>query len=190
MWSQIDTWDKEFLMYVQTHFSNPHLDTFFLMITNLHREFVTKWVLFPFLILLIIKTSKSFWWSRLLMIIVGILLSDMIGHRVFKPNFERPRPIYEATLAGKVRYVGEAHGYSFPSNHAMNMFLSATLLSLFYRRKFWLFYSIAGLVAYSRVYLGVHYPSDIISGALFGTLLGLLLSHFWPFAWREKSVKL
>ena len=183
-------WDHKATLFIQKNLSSEWLDTFFLLITNMHREPVMKWVFFPFLIFLIVRSSKSFWWSRLLMIAVGILLSDAIGHRVIKPYFERPRPIYEESLLGKVRYVGEAHGYSFPSNHAMNMFLSATLLALFYRRKFWLFYSIAALIAYSRVYLGVHYLSDILAGAGLGIMLGLLLSHFWPFAWREKTEKL
>lgn len=190
MFDSIQQWDHDFTLFMQRNFSSEGLDTFFLMITNLHREPLIKWVFFPFLVFLIIRSSKSFWWSRLLMIVTGIMITDAVGHRLIKPYFERPRPFNEVTLLGKVRYVGEAGGYSFPSNHAMNMFLSATLLALFYRRKFWLFYSIAALIAYSRVYLGVHYLSDILVGAVLGTLIALILSRFWPFAWREKTEKL
>ncbi len=190
MLEQIERWDHDFILFAQRHLSSEGLDTFFLMITNLHREPLIKWLFFPFLIFLIIRSSRRFWWSRLLMIATGILITDALGHRVIKPYFERPRPINELALLGKVRYVGEAGGYSFPSNHAMNMFLCATLLTLFYRQKFWLFYLIACIVAYSRVYLGVHYLSDIVAGAALGTIVGLLLSRFWPFAWREKSEKL
>lgn len=190
MFDLIQDWDQKATLYIQQNLSSHEMDTFFLMITNMHREPLIKWLFFPFLIFLIIRSSNSFWWSRLLMVAVGILISDGLGHRVIKPYFERPRPFNEVSLLGKVKYIGEAGGYSFPSNHAMNMFVCATLLTLFYRRKFWLFYAIAALVAYSRVYLGVHYMSDILAGAILGTVIGLLLSHFWPFKWRENSEKL
>lgn len=182
--------DKAVLIFFNKTCSNPGLDTFFLMITNMHREPLTRWVGFPLIIGLIIYTSKKFWWSRVSMIIIALTLSDAISHRLIKPFFTRVRPIYDHALFGHIRIVGEAQGYSFPSNHATNMFLCATLLTLFYRTKYWLFYSIAALIALSRVYLGVHYPSDVLGGALFGTFLALLVSHFWPWPWREKLEKL
>lgn len=182
--------DHSILVFINKTCSSPWQDTFFLMITNIHREPLVKWLLIPVLLGVIIKTSGRFWWSRILMIGAGIGISDAISHRIVKAFFERPRPFIDLKVMGAIRTVGEAQGFSFPSNHATNMFLTATLLSLFYRQKYWLFYGFAALIAYSRVYLGVHFPSDVMGGALLGTTVALLVSHFWPFAWRENSKKL
>jgi undecaprenyl-diphosphatase len=80
----------------------------------------------------------------------------------------RPRPF--VTLSG-VHVLTHAGSFSFPSSHATNAFLAATLLSPAVKSPFYL-YLLAGGVAFSRIYLGVHYPSDTIAGALIGVVLG------------------
>jgi undecaprenyl-diphosphatase len=66
-------------------------------------------------------------------------------------------------------------GKSFPSSHAANNFFAAFILSFFYKKNPWVFYTTASLIAISRVVVGVHYPFDVIGGAIIGTAIALLL---------------
>jgi undecaprenyl-diphosphatase len=72
----------------------------------------------------------------------------------------------------------DAHGNSFPSNHAINTFGSATILAAAFPGVSYIFYIFAAIVGYSRLYLGVHYPSDVIAGALLGVVIARIVSRF------------
>ena len=69
--------------------------------------------------------------------------------------------------------------YGFVSSHAANMYAAATILGYFYSQHKKIFFTIAALVAYSRVYVGVHYPGDILFGGLLGYGLGWMVLTFW-----------
>jgi len=90
---------------------------------------------------------------------------------ILKALISRPRPI--VTLEGVNCIVGQG-GFSFPSGHSTYAFMAAFILSAFFGRKY-LFFLAAALIAFSRVYVGVHYPSDVISGAALGLGIGYLL---------------
>jgi len=92
--------------------------------------------------------------------------ADAIAAQLIKPWIARLRPCHDLET---VRLLVKCGGkYGFVSNHAANMFASMTVLAFFYRKYRWYFWGLAGAVAYSRVYVGVHYPGDILFGALFG----------------------
>jgi undecaprenyl-diphosphatase len=82
------------------------------------------------------------------------------------------RPLRESFSEARIQ---PPHGNSFPSGHASNNFAIATVAALFYRRRGWLVYLPAALVAYSRVFVGSHWPSDVVLSALLGTGLALLV---------------
>jgi undecaprenyl-diphosphatase len=110
-----------------------------------------------------------------LFIILGATLADQISV-MFKNHFLRLRPCYEPELQGLVHLVkGECGGmYSFVSSHATNSF-NVALLSLLFIKKRWFSISIiiwALVIGYSRIYLGVHYPADVICGSILGALIG------------------
>lgn len=106
-----------------------------------------------------------------------IILSDQITTGLMKPYFARLRPSHEPSLEGMVHLVNNYKGamYGFASSHAANTFGTAAFLWLLFRKSkpwmAWLFLW-ATLVSYTRIYLGVHYPADIVVGGLVGILCG------------------
>lgn len=99
--------------------------------------------------------------------IAVILLTDETS-QLLKDLFQRTRPFHP------LRDTTRLASFSFPSNHASNMFALATFLSYNYSRSGLLCFSAAALVGYSRIYVGSHYPFDVLGGALWGVLIGLL----------------
>lgn len=113
------------------------------------------------------------------LLILCVTITDQVSVHWFKDVFERLRPCHEPSLEGLVHIVkGKCFGkFGFVSSHASNTFGVAVLSMLILKRRWYsiLIISWASIVSYSRIYLGVHYPGDIIGGALLGTLVGLVL---------------
>jgi undecaprenyl-diphosphatase len=107
-------------------------------------------------------------------LILLIIVTDQTGYRILKELFERVRPCN--VLTDVITPIGCAGGFSFPSNHAMNNFAAAVFLLRLFPTYKWIFLVVAALVSLSRIYLGVHYPSDVIGGALIGVAFGYLFS--------------
>jgi len=149
------------------------MDTFMYWYTN-------KRVWIPFYLLLIVWMVKTFKKNSIIYIL-GILaavgLADFIISGMMKPFFERYRPSRDPELEGLVHIVrGHTGGrYGFASSHAGTAFALATFIYLLFKDRFkwiiWIF-AWASLMAYTRVYIGVHYPGDIIVGGAIGAILG------------------
>lgn len=143
------------------------------------------WIpLYIFFLYLIIKNfkSKSIW----ILLTIGILMLCADQFSVgLKNYFQRLRPCHEPDLEGLVHIVNSKCGgkFSFVSSHASNHFAIATFLSLLFKntyRYFSLFIVLwAAVIAYSRIYLGVHYPGDVIGGSILGILLGFIFGKIY-----------
>lgn len=164
--------DHQLFYLINTRWTSPLLDRFFPAITDLHKQ---DW----FVALLSILTLSLLWPRykfRSLLVFVGLLLSlattDFLGNQLFKQRFERARPGDQQEVQAIVR--SPYGGYSFISNHAANSFCFAAFVYCFATGAGSVFFVIAGLVAYSRVYNGVHFPIDILVGALFGIFIAQL----------------
>ncbi|MEM8893426.1 MAG: phosphatase PAP2 family protein [Bacteroidota bacterium] len=136
------------------------------------------WIpLYAFLIYFLFKTFGKQGFIYLTALLLAVGASDQLTSSVMKPGFERLRPCHDPTLSEEITIVDRCGGkYGFASGHAANSFMLATFFTVLFGslKKFrWLFLW-SGIVAYSRVYLGVHFPGDIIVGALLGSMMGYL----------------
>ena len=102
---------------------------------------------------------------------LAVSISDFLG-ATLKELIARDRPCH---VLSHIKDIANcSNSFSFPSNHAVNSFTFATIVSLAYKNLTFLLYVSALLIGYSRIYLGVHYPTDVLSGALLGILIGFL----------------
>lgn len=162
--------DKElFLFFNELH--TPWLDPVMVFISK-----TIVWIpLYALLLFIILKKYGKNSWAPLLGILITIVLADQIASGVLKPIVQRLRPSREPSLEGLVHIVNGYKGgkYGFASSHASNTFgLVAYIFMLFSENKKWIFLLVvwACIVSYSRIYLGVHYPGDILAGILIGIL--------------------
>ena len=108
-------------------------------------------------------------WPAIALAVLAVALSDL-GAGVIKHAVQRIRPCH--VISEVHLLAGCTHSFAMPSNHASNMFALATVTGTMLPRWRWVVLSLAGSVAYSRVYLGVHYPTDVLVGAVWGAVLG------------------
>lgn len=135
-------------------------------------------------------------WVVMLFAAFLVFLSDQISVHLFKDIFQRLRPCHEPGLQGMVHIVnGKCGGsFGFYSSHASNVFAVAVfMISLYKRHCPSLYLGIliwVGLVIYSRVYLGVHYPGDVIAGAIAGSILGWATARFVKNILEKPAIKI
>jgi undecaprenyl-diphosphatase len=176
MWEQLNALDTAVLLTLNGWHA-PWADGFFLVVTG---RFI--WIPFyAFLAWKLYRSRPSGLLVRLLVVALMITASDQLASGVIKPLVERPRPCHVEALEGRLHLVnGNCGGpFGFVSSHAANTFALATFLWLLFRKRYgqsgwaWLF-AWAVLVSYSRIYLGVHYPGDLICAAVLGAFIGWL----------------
>lgn len=136
--------------------------------------------LYAVLIYFMVRERKQKFWITLIAIILLIVLSDQISVFI-KESVQRFRPTHNPVIQNFIHIVHNYAGgtYGFVSSHASNSFAVATFISLFFAKR-WLtisMYCWATAIIYSRMYLGVHYPLDVLCGAILGIGVGAMIFY-------------
>jgi len=172
----LEQWDQWLFIKLNSGLINPVFDNIMPFLRN-----GANWAplyLFLGVFVLVNFKNKGGWW--ILLFIATVALTDMTGTYLFKHNFERLRPCSDPDFYFHVRLLVKkcAGGYSFTSNHAANHFGMATFFFITFRpvlqKWAWISFLWAGSIAYAQVYVGIHYPLDVLAGALLGLAAGSL----------------
>ena len=173
MLEQLEIWDRALFLFLNSF----HSSTLDIIMWNISGKL--QWIpLYALLLYFILKKYRKQSWIIVLGAVAAVTLADQLSVNLFKEVFERWRPCHNIDLKEVVHLVNNKCGgqFGFVSSHAANTFAVAGLLGAFLsKRIFYLLLTWASLVAYSRVYLGVHYPADIFGGAILGLLIALLI---------------
>ena len=176
--------DTELFIYLNS-LGVPVFDNFWIFLSNKEANiFFYSILLFFYFYNKRLKFKFSELVYLLILIAIMITITDQTAN-LFKDSFQRLRPCYNELIKDSLRLVKDSCGgkYGFFSAHASNSFTLAVFFGLLYKKKFrYLIYIsllYASLISYSRIYLGVHFPLDLIFGSTFGIIVGIITFKFY-----------
>ena len=172
--SHLELIDRNIFFSINKKLSNSLFDFIMPIITD-----EGNWIL-PILILIfwLLFFNKVKGRIVLSIIILALGINDYVCASILKPYFTRLRPSHEI-LEYINLLISKGGRWSLPSNHASNMFALATIIGYFYSKTKWVIYFLAILVSFSRVYVGVHYPFDLVMGAFIGYSISWVIISLW-----------
>jgi len=166
----MNTIDTYIFFFINRTLSNPVTDIVMPFVTDLKNI----WWIYIVLICIALFNKKRPYFTLLLclVLIIAVGFADWFNSAVLKDIFMRPRPC--KTLEGVHLLVPCGSGYSLPSSHAANNFTFASFIFLAHNRLRFVCLLFAAIVALSRIFVGVHYPFDVLSGAIVGCCIGFI----------------
>lgn len=178
MLDTLNQYDHDLMLWLN-YDGGAFLDNFWFAVTS-----IPSWIPLYVVILAVLfhESERNHSWKQAVSIVIFtvliILVADQLTSGLIKPWVQRPRPSHQEGIMEYLHYVRDYRGgaYGFCSSHAANSFALCTWISLLFRRHhLWCtMIAFALLNCYSRIYVGVHYPGDIIVGSLIGILCGWL----------------
>jgi undecaprenyl-diphosphatase len=169
----IFNFDRTILLFFQDNIRTEKLTKFFTPITS-----TGNWGMLPIFVAIVLLMSVAYRKTGI-MCAIGLITQSLTVNLLIKPLVNRARP-YEV-IDGLTSVIGPMSDKSFPSGHSCAAFLIAVILYNNVPKKYGIFsLVIACLIAISRIYMGVHYPTDVICGALIGIIIGITVSKLYP----------
>ncbi|HWB27331.1 MAG TPA: phosphatase PAP2 family protein [Chitinophagaceae bacterium] len=178
MLETLKSWDRWLFLKINTEWTNGFLNHVY----PWWRDAVTWTPLYFFLLVFILINFGWKAWPWILTLILTVIITDQ-GSNIIKDLVARPRPCNDIDLAPYMRLLLNRcpSSFSFTSNHAANHFGAAFVLYYtlkpYVKKWGYLFFVWAATIAYGQVYVGVHYPLDILCGTIFGALAGSLTAY-------------
>ena len=175
--------DSKLFLFLN-NLGTPKFDTFWISLSMLEAN-ILMYLFLIFLLFYTQKTRPKFLYIFYLFSVIALMITitDQ-GANIFKDSFQRLRPCYDESIKDSLRLVKENCGgkYGFFSAHASNSFSLAIFFGLLFKNRIRYIIIItmiyALLISYSRIYLGVHFPIDIIVGSSFGICVGIIMYSF------------
>lgn len=167
--------DNCIILFINKYISNLTFVNFFFKYITILGNFGFIWIAIAIILIFYKKTRKIS-----LFILLALLFGSVLGNVILKSIFMRSRPFVQNDFINL--YINKPEGYSFPSGHTLSSFIASTLLynyNKYYGRYFLL---LAFLIGISRVILMVHYPSDVLAGAILGFIIGIIFFKFYKYS--------
>lgn len=165
MFLLINEFDIYILQFIQNNMHTPVLDKLMIFATKLGNNGLI-WIFISILLVIISKKHKKAGFVTLLALFIGAMLGEVI----IKHIVQRPRPFLEMNTIKLL--IPKPKSFSFPSGHTTAAFAAVVVLSRYFKKYSIEFFILAFLIAFSRMYLCVHYPTDVLAGIILGIISG------------------
>ena len=188
MLEKIISLDKQLLVFLNS-FGSETFDPFWLVATK-----QANWT--PFFIVLLVFIYKKLGTKQTLIIVLLVAILLTVNNNLtelVKHYFQRLRPCNDLDVKDIIRNVKPSQTFSFFSGHSSNSAATMTFLYLImkdYYKHFWLVILFPLTFAYSRIYLGLHFPIDILTGFTVGSIMGFLFYKFYQFVQKKYFQKI
>lgn len=174
-------YDTRLFIFINQLGHNPYLNSFFSLLSGVG----TLGIIWAIIAIILFFWEKKNDHQKLFALFLGLGISAVVVE-IVKNLTKRVRP--ELAIPFTITISEKSASFSFPSGHATIAFAAAYILSCNHKKLKWFYYLLALLISYSRIYLGKHYPSDVIVGAMLGLLVGLISKKIANSSFAKKLV--
>lgn len=180
--------DQKLFHLINHVLTNSWLDWFFIHLTDFTKT-SGFYIVLPLILFIIFRQFGLKGLGLLFIAVLFSSLADVISSAFIKELIARPRPEFSSLPFDVILRRPSEGSFSFPSSHAFDAFTLASFVFYFCRSWGGLAFLLAALIAYSRVYVGLHFPMDVFAGAVFGTLLGLAGAYAVSLVHQKRVLK-